>query len=798
MAGHRYTIEELKHLRESPLVCKPAELPSIEQWMEQSQPEQSTQPQRKQTRAPSARLEEPQNSVMGAFGQNRPSLSQTRPLTRTSSTGKLENGSKGQRILETPVWPFPVTLEGSRDVSGNVAHIARARMMDETLQLWSNCRISANCSPAAEDVVLGPPKTSFASSRNFMKLPEATDRAHDDDPVPENTNARARFFKERDTEKRDRNSTGVGRRLGKEDAEQDARDTRNGDRQNGRSHAPEKVEQRWSRDTNNMTKGGERDRESTRDNRGWRDKEQRTERASNWNRGGTAERDPEWMDEPLEKGEKRSGHTQEDFQRWKERMKAGSSAEDKSEGIESETSGGIKDTMPEKTTTPLVPERGAGFSGLGGWGVPQATEAESAPPGPLPKPSATKGKPSRFANFFAPKEETAASPSTNMSLLAGLDVQSPGLVQAKNGSSEDKEGFARILQMLGGSSSSISPNPVASANGSGGFADLLASKPSDAPPPTFSSFGNPGPEKPMSQLLAGPELSLFDQVLMTQPMPSGKSVGRGEGSGRKEDIPERTYSQPERSIFLDPPPSTSRGGPTPDMNVQHLIAQRPTSLSRDSDAQSQFLLNLIQTKNASRPPSQARQVEQDSNFQIFMDQPPKLSVTTQAPKPRAPAPPPGFYEEQLFRGGQHPDVQMSPERQQPPRRPPPGFFDDPSIAAQHQQRSYPAVQPPRRQPHPHMLQHFSPEELFHSVGQDRQPMVQHQQQRMQPPPGFYSAPLHPLPHVRAGMPESIQGTFPGIPGPGAPPGFYSGPPPGFPPQVMRGGGLGRGFEGFPR
>lgn len=34
MAGGRYTVEQLEHLRSSPLVKKPDALPSIEQWMD--------------------------------------------------------------------------------------------------------------------------------------------------------------------------------------------------------------------------------------------------------------------------------------------------------------------------------------------------------------------------------------------------------------------------------------------------------------------------------------------------------------------------------------------------------------------------------------------------------------------------------------------------------------------------------------------------------------------------------------------------------------------------------------------
>ncbi len=48
-----------------------------------------------------------------------------------------------------------------------------------------------------------------------------------------------------------------------------------------------------------------------------------------WARGGKVEQDPEWMSSP-ESEEKKQSHTQEDFERWKERMRASATpAEDK-------------------------------------------------------------------------------------------------------------------------------------------------------------------------------------------------------------------------------------------------------------------------------------------------------------------------------------------------------------------------------------------------------------------------------------------------------------------------------------
>ncbi|KAG9816278.1 hypothetical protein KCU68_g15291, partial [Aureobasidium melanogenum] len=79
--GARYTIEQLKALRESPLVRKPDELPSIDEWIEGTQQSQQENGGRK-PRNQSQRPEEP--APMGNFSSQRPSLLQTRHTSRSA------------------------------------------------------------------------------------------------------------------------------------------------------------------------------------------------------------------------------------------------------------------------------------------------------------------------------------------------------------------------------------------------------------------------------------------------------------------------------------------------------------------------------------------------------------------------------------------------------------------------------------------------------------------------------------------------------------------------------------------
>ncbi|KAK5003949.1 hypothetical protein LTR16_006351, partial [Cryomyces antarcticus] len=301
-----------------------------------------------------------------------------------------------------------------------------------------------------DDVILGPPKTSFASAsavRNPAKSSESNGKPtqttqFDETSNNDRTNFRDRFFKERDNDRtRDRLSVTNGRRVGRDDAEgwtsvkprksfghdDGERMQRNGDRsrqQNGNQRERDgefdnentgrrnvagrvKFEQPWLREENNLrSREVEENREMVKD-RGWRDRERDKDRRNDreWTRGIRTEQDPEWMDESAEKNDKNQAHTQEDFQRWKERMKAGATpAEEKEEPV-AEPVLSVKEvpalSMP---VTPLAtdvnPEKMFGHFGDR---KPSETLGKSSTL--LSNSQSAKPKSSRFAGFFAPKEE---------------------------------------------------------------------------------------------------------------------------------------------------------------------------------------------------------------------------------------------------------------------------------------------------------------------------------------------------------------------------------------------------------
>ena len=181
---------------------------------------------------------------------------------------------------------------------------------------------------------------------------------------------------------------------------------------------------------------------------------ERNERGNGWTRGGPAEKDPEWMDTPA--AEEKQAHTAEDFQRWKERMKAGGTPAEDKPNLDSAASTApapreaapSKEAQPASTSLALDSEMDKFF---GMWNDPKSKANQQAADLQMPvlgkEPGkATVGRASRFTSFFSPAEEVPLR----------QPVEQPEMpvpaAASKDASSEDKEGFQRILQMLGGMS----------------------------------------------------------------------------------------------------------------------------------------------------------------------------------------------------------------------------------------------------------------------------------------------------------------------------------------------------------
>ncbi|KAL4872503.1 hypothetical protein BDV12DRAFT_161712 [Aspergillus spectabilis] len=428
--ARRYEIDELLWLRSSPLVTRPANLPPVEEWMGPL-PDPTTQ------RKSSNNQNEPST--------RRPSLFETRHISRNSNS---------------------------------------------------------------EDIVLGPPKTAFASA---SRIPgkgsiDATERlpakqGESDDPK----NDRFKFFKDRDAgdrdfagregkmgtfnnrrgEKEDWNNGRPRRTIGQE--EQDKKPRRNGEfdrweprdsreprdpnlergakEKDGRFLPRREVppgrsrhEGSWFRDDNGQDAPETEEEKASLRSRDWRRDRQGADR--DWTRGAKIEQEPEWLD-ATDRDEPRKVHTQEDFERWKEKMKAGSSQappEDRRDSPIEQTpeSAQISDTRPtdgeifSPTGTALHDTAMERFFGLLGETKHAQEIGSPLPSEPVAKKEAMLGKPgksSRFAGLFSPPlGSPAKEPESPISAKSPPPSFNPS-------TDADQEGFQRILQMLGGGKS---------------------------------------------------------------------------------------------------------------------------------------------------------------------------------------------------------------------------------------------------------------------------------------------------------------------------------------------------------
>ncbi len=678
--------------------------------------------------------------------------------------------------------------------------------------------IQLNLVTAPEDIVLGPPKTSFASasaSRTSSQPLDPPDRptlnSNGDEPSrSERYNFREKFFRDREKSDRDgdrqreqrpgifQNRRGVKeegdswtsvrprksfgqeeddrgtRRNGDEDSHTDrdlGRDARDraqkeldmpqGDNERAaegdyvqlrRSLGRSRNEPTWFKDDDALSA---KEIKTTRDNRrgrDWRDKDRGGLHVGDrdWTRGGKVEQDPEWMSSP-EREEKKQSHTQEDFERWKERMKASTApTEDKPNhkaeqqiGRQGSTSESLKVEPALKVNTPLVMDAGldkffglwddskanneVSFGETAGDGVRKETWKNNVP------------KPSRFVGFFNPQPE----PSNRQSEASAPPSLPPGLSQ--DSSNEDKEGFQRILQMLGG------------ANPSSGT--------------TTSQINASQQPKPPDAKDQQSRLSMSDHP------PSSGRGSEQQATTQNDNLAEsRKFTGLESLLGAQSP----REGPPQ---------------NRDSE----FLLKLMQQSRASTVSGQAQQRPQRTlpgNAPGLLPFPELMSRPQDFSKQKRPSGPlSGLFDDALIadmQRGEQDSIRELPKRKVPGGHPQ-IFFDDASTAAI-----------PRRQPQNNTQKGAPPAfGLPRPPGLDQMPSgwpgqhpASQQQAHIGPPPGFQNPSHGPNPFPPGLIPNLTNTSIPNDRGPYGraggpgqttqgmpPPGFMGihGPPPGFPP-----------------
>ena len=339
----RYTREELLQLRNSPLVRKPEGLPSIEQWME------------------SVSLPAPSSTILT---ESRVPRFRDDPIVQRKRSQARDDAESALRFAG------PMTLNRRNKSQGKTAHTHRPTHIDR--------------GSAGDDIVLGPPNTNFTSKRPQQPPAQAAERPLG---IPGDDAS-----KDPDSQDKSRNTEGLREKSGSlsgrrardgaddpwtarkayqaddfgtwEDRDRERR-PRIGDPRSvplkrsgvGRGYFAGS----WIRPED----GGDDDKKEPA-GRGrqvpWRDggRDRGRDRMKDWTRASrhdaAVEDDPEWMDDAEDVTDDKAQPTQEDFEKWKEEMKAKKTAPAKEK---EETS----PKYPPPRTPPSASQPGRSVSG---------------------------------------------------------------------------------------------------------------------------------------------------------------------------------------------------------------------------------------------------------------------------------------------------------------------------------------------------------------------------------------------------------------------------------------------------
>ncbi|KIV87801.1 hypothetical protein PV11_03323 [Exophiala sideris] len=691
-----YSVDDLLKLRASPLICRPANLPPIEEWM-------------------------------GA---------QDTTARRPATT----RGKPDEPVVQTETFQKrPALLESQRRTTTD-----------------------------PDRIVLGPPRRSFASSnaRAAGKGPEGLEESNTRDrtsfheksrngDVPEDrhherrnmqTNGRHGVRQEgEDIESATRRE--LERRpkwAGRDKNDQALEDEEDSSRASFRRDRG-KLSQPWFRKENaDALEESGRDGERPQD---WR----RDRRDKEWDRSAKVEAEPEWMD-AAEPEEPFQARTQEDFQRWKEKMKAGTATP--TDRVEQPASTeAIQEASAKKIASPEPDDSMDKFF------------ARFESKGQEQKPATVKmhGK-TRFASLFSPAPEQSKQVEAPPRMPTS---ERPSSAQLPGSSGDaDQAGFARILEMLQTRSHNPTPQSQETA------------KPRT---PLYARGTEPRPEmegRPSSQSLIS---ILTGQNLSQQQEPTPMSQDRFTDPGSSAPQPAHTRQQSSinkdevllnllRQASLAPKPEppnphqqsgSGMYGIPGDPNARaagrnHMISpvqgQGPMPGQRREASRSMFdesPVSVYPNESGPREHIQRRPTEGTHSGQ----EDPLIALLRgqAAQRPMQPQGPPGLQRppglDQVPRPGQHWPTQP-PQPQQPPQRQttlPPGLSAAPRGMA---------------------------------GGPFGQPQQIPTQQNVQPPP----------PQQRAQQQRKYTGESSSAPGmPNLPPGMYpppgfmnAGPPPGFP------------------
>ena len=370
----------------------------------------------------------------------------------------------------------------------------------------------------------------------------------------------------------------------------------------------------WYNEDNTLDNDAlENTRDSTR-TRDWRDGDRNNRRGPerDWDRNRRVEQDPEWMLEP-DTEEKKQTHTAEDIEQWKASMRAGKGASGNGAPSTTGTAKNEAATAPTaKLNTPLGLDPSFDkFFGL--WNDPNAANGGAADPSTeqQQKPEAGRlnaPKSSRFTGFFSPKPEM----QPQQPAPPPVDVPTSTENAASN---EDKAGFQRILQMLGGGGNMQTAAPDSSGNhvSSGLPTNLMQAFSSKAPSATQKTRTPPREQNPTQPPASPPILSPRSRRSIT----IENLLGNGPQSPR--EVPHTQNSESEFLLSLMKPkvtearqmapasqrvPTSNAPGILPHPNLMHQQMNHPTHSTQEQPLHPNPL--RYPSFRKSRPPGQTQ------------------------------------------------------------------------------------------------------------------------------------------------------------------------------------------------
>lgn len=767
----RYTSEVLIYLRDSPLCVKPASLPPAEEWMglpsDNFRNSQGNKTGTDRTRHNDGALVEQANRRSGVdrhvsrnsanadeiiLGPPRTTFNSA-TLSRTTkpfdSEKTAKDGDTRDRFPFRPRNGENDTHERLRDRDRDGRNTLRRRGDGDDSDGWSTVK----------------PRKSFGTEgaeRFHGRMGERPDRFGGD-------------RRPREGEDRDNNTNRPHRNFGEFSREKEG-DENDKLRKNGLTR--NRTDNPWSRETNEAPQTRERfDRSKS-----WRERtddhadtqhdkprERQYERRWDRDRDQRQERDPEWLDEPIE--EPPQAHTQEEFKKFMESMKAKSATKPDAtptlarDVLESRDQAGADaaKSKPAKAAHPIELGPDKFFAAFA-----QKTTAEGSTTDSTKENTAPVSKPksgSRFQNFFSSQaqEQARLQPEPPSAAPAPLPVEmNPLLALAGSPKAStqpdaaEKVAFQALLQKLQKQTRQGQTPPSA------GFAEPppihdFGSKNVMASPGSFPPFGQDHREEPMARVL-----------------PHGQDMHPPPPQQNSQFISMR----PEHQMLHD-----LIGQRHLNHNLGGNRAEQPSS--RNSNPNTEFLVSLMQGGR------NGPEVQRNETLIMRMPQPSRPVI------PPTPDREPDFPHE---RGASQHQANIRPTG-------PPSFFDEQPLHRQEREtRPQPTHILQRPGQGPPGLDQMPPSNWVPTGGQqlpshNRPPMIPPPglpgSQRAGPPPGSYAN------FAMGGFPPHPDGIGMVAPPPrnmAPPPGFFSGPPPGFMPHPGMGGfqgpdPLGFGYDG---